>query len=257
MYKFTQDEVNNIIDSFKNKISIKTISKIFNCDRRVIKNCLASHGVRTDQKILFSENQINEIIDKHTNERLSPGKIAVFYNVTSPTISKILKEKGVFIKNITPFRIALNERRNIFSNENCKYILNSFLDKTKTIKQLSLEFKCSTWMIRNFLKRSKIIFRKHTHNKNYFENIDTPNKAYFLGLFYADLTVRKYSFRMKHAAKDLYIIESFKRDINSTHPIILDIHEKETQQNQYEMRICCKKTVNDLIKLGCYPNKSL
>lgn len=54
-------------------------------------------------------------------------------------------------------------------------------------------------------------------DQNYFENIDTPDKAYFLGLLYADGYITGNKVKIK--LKDKEILESFKSKIKSDHKL--------------------------------------
>ena len=66
--------------------------------------------------------------------------------------------------------------------------------------------------------------RKHRFNTEYFDNIDSENKAYFLGLLYADgnnithNTTEGLSISLKE--EDGYILESLKEQIKSDYPLI-------------------------------------
>ncbi len=98
--------------------------------------------------------------------------------------------------------------------------------------------------------------RKHYFNESYFEKIDTPNKAYFLGLIYADGWVGKGYFGIALQEEDGYIIEEFKKDVEYSGPILF-IDKGEGRKFQKRIEICSKKMIRDLFKLGVYRNKSL
>jgi Mor family transcriptional regulator len=60
-----------------------------------------------------------------------------------------------------------------------------------SIKKLSKKYKFDERTIANCLKRNNIEIKEltnqiYTINENYFDVIDSEDKAYFLGLFYAD-----------------------------------------------------------------------
>lgn len=104
----------------------------------------------------------------------------------------------------------------------------------------------------------------YSYNKDFFEKIDTEEKAYWLGFLYADGNVSSDSssrknnrISLKLSKKDKEHLKKFKRDINSNHPIkeqttILNNKEFET----VHIRICGDKLKQDLIRLGCTPNKT-
>ena len=93
--------------------------------------------------------------------------------------------------------------------------------------------------------------RKYNFNYNYFENIDTPNKTYYLGWALTDGNVSNTQYRIRLQKEDIDILEKFSKDINSNYPI----YDRNNYQNK-ELVLSHKKVVDDLYKLGCYPNKT-
>jgi hypothetical protein len=93
-------------------------------------------------------------------------------------------------------------------------------------------------------------------NENYFSDIDTEYKAYFLGLIITDGCVysknNKQSFvSITLQEKDSYILEEFKSDIKSNKKIVSD------NRGTYSISIISNSIVNDLNKYGVIDNKSL
>lgn len=99
--------------------------------------------------------------------------------------------------------------------------------------------------------------QKHLFNQNIFKTIDTEEKAYWLGFLYADGYICNRNDGGKHielalAEYDFEHLLKFKEFMNATN----DIQYKESA-NAYRICIYSKELVNDLINLGCIPNKSL
>lgn len=106
--------------------------------------------------------------------------------------------------------------------------------------------------------------RKYKFNEFYFKEINTPEKAYFLGLLYADgsISEKKNGCSLKLKEEDKYIIETFKKELNLQKPLYyrkseLIIGTKYIGKPQYKLEINSKPFIEDLIRLGCTPNKSL
>lgn len=110
--------------------------------------------------------------------------------------------------------------------------------------------------------------RKYQLNENFFESIDSQEKAYWLGFLYADGYVSKRNGKLSESKggsieltlkkEDTYHIANFLCDIECNCPI-LD-KEIELNGNKYfasRVNINSIKIVNNLIKLGCTQNKSL
>lgn len=101
--------------------------------------------------------------------------------------------------------------------------------------------------------------RKYTLNEEYFEKIDNPNKAYFLGLLYADGNVfmpeGRVSINIEQS--DGYILQSLLNDVGSNMSIKLRTFNKPNHRPQNNISLSSKKLSEQLIKLGCVPRKSL
>lgn len=94
---------------------------------------------------------------------------------------------------------------------------------------------------------------------DYFEKIDTPQKAYWLGFICADGYIGKDYCRVSILTKDLEILEKFKRDIKSGHKISEIIqHDKRTGKTykEYSIQVTNKKFARHLEKHGITPNKT-
>lgn len=94
-------------------------------------------------------------------------------------------------------------------------------------------------------------------NENYFNNIDTPNKAYILGWIISDgyVNTNKLIFNIK----DLEILELIKTELESEHKISkTSSFDKRTNKTYegYSLQICSKKLIKSLNKLGIYQAKS-
>nr|DAH00694.1 MAG TPA: endonuclease [Crassvirales sp.] len=100
---------------------------------------------------------------------------------------------------------------------------------------------------RDYSKRRKSSREKLYVDESYFKSIDTEDKAYFLGLMYADGSVSKNTFYLK--LKDEDIIQEFKKYLKAETNI-------KIINNQYSLTICRQSMCNDLINQGCYINKT-
>ena len=105
---------------------------------------------------------------------------------------------------------------------------------------------------------SKLYFVDDT----YFEKINSEDKAYFLGLMYADGNINPNRIKISLQENDKDILEKFKETINYSGPLIFrkggDRNDSwGIRKNQYILQIANQKISKDLNNLGCVPNKSL
>jgi hypothetical protein len=132
---------------------------------------------------------------------------------------------------------------------------------------LSEKYNICTWSIGNVLRKNNIKsrIRKHNCNEDYFEKIDSNEKAYWLGLLFADGYVRKRKqFNGKHKQGgtvgislkngDEYLLEKLIIDLGSTYKLTKQIKDEFLS---YKLEVNSSKMDDDLINLGCIPNKSL
>lgn len=100
--------------------------------------------------------------------------------------------------------------------------------------------------------------KKYQVNENYFREIDTPEKAYFLGLLFSDGNNNEKTgvVRISLQEEDSYILDTFNKYIyQNDRPLY------HTEIKGYKSSSClaiCNRTIsNDLKILGCVGNKSL
>lgn len=127
-------------------------------------------------------------------------------------------------------------------NDNC--------DTTIETAKLSNE---SEWKDTGKIKERKR--RKYSKiNLNYFEDIDTDEKAYFLGLLASDGNISKYSIRISLQEKDGYILEKYSNRIVGENCIKLYKTNHGTTTSNF--RVTSRKMVSDISKWGILPNKT-
>lgn len=96
---------------------------------------------------------------------------------------------------------------------------------------------------------------KYTLKSNYFEKIDEFTKAYILGFIFSDGSMRS---KIKHITikiTDIDLLESIKNEIGYNGKLYEELREPK-YKNIKRLTICNAQMYNDLIKLGCLPNKT-
>jgi len=98
--------------------------------------------------------------------------------------------------------------------------------------------------------------RKYTLNEEYFNVIDSSDKAYFLGFLMADgyNNEKRGVIELSCAEKDKEILDKLNNLINSNKPIRF-VESKDVRS--YRIDWCSKKLSNELLKYGCMQTKSL
>lgn len=116
---------------------------------------------------------------------------------------------------------------------------------TKRLKKAGVEVN------RDYKKRRNNRTNKYKFDINYFEEINSNEKAYFLGLMYSDGSVTKNMAYLK--LKDEEIIIKFKESLKAEQPIF---HRSYDKYYSYQLIISSQKFCQDLINLGCFINKT-
>lgn len=146
-------------------------------------------------------------------------------------------------------------------------IIDKYLNQGYTTKMLTEEYNCNKSSIQRLLNKHGVSLRnsRYAFDQDFFENIDTEHKAYWLGFMYADgyvsSTRNAVSIRIK--ADDKYILEQLVIDLKSNIPVNIYTSTKPLPRSgklntltYAEVMICNGKIKSDLIKHGCIENKS-
>lgn len=108
--------------------------------------------------------------------------------------------------------------------------------------------------------------RRHKVNEHFFDNIDTEEKAYWLGFLMADGCVyhgsdkNSYRLQINLAASDIDCLERFNKALSSDYTIrIVDVQNRKTNKvhTAAQLKINCTALCKKLIKHGVVPRKSL
>lgn len=150
-------------------------------------------------------------------------------------------------------------------NKNNDKIVKEYIATNISCCDLSKKYGLSESGMSSLLKRNNVKIRqiqgicnkKYSVNQNYFEKIDSEDKAYFLGLLYADGCNNKEGFILSLQERDGKILEILKEKIKYSGPIKFRKKAKEGWQNQLSISVYGVKISKDLNKLGCGPKKSL
>lgn len=96
---------------------------------------------------------------------------------------------------------------------------------------------------------------RYTLDEHYFDEIDTPNKAYFLGLIAADGFIGGNNFSIYSIDKE--ILNFFKKEIKFPGELTEGHGNFENSKTGFYLRFSSKQIVSSLKKHGIYTNKSL
>ena len=158
-----------------------------------------------------------------------------------------------------------------FTIEQEKEIINKY-NSGESLAKIGKIFLCSPTTVKNILKEYNIQTRnlsearrnylEYTIDENVFENIDSPDKAYWLGVMYSDgyICKKKYtnSFGLTVSEKDFEWVEKFKTFLHYNGEIkVYKGTSALSKGNKYaRLLIGNNKIVSDLEKLGVVEHKT-
>lgn len=141
-------------------------------------------------------------------------------------------------------------------------LINCYIEENITCTELAKRFRLKRQSVIYRLKKSGIQIRqlqgrRFNLNHNYFNIIDTEEKAYFLGFLYAD----GYNYEKENVVSiklqkdDKEILEKFKDMLRSELKIYFQ--KGVGRKDSYSLSVRSEKLSKDLSKLGCFQRKSL
>lgn len=136
-----------------------------------------------------------------------------------------------------------------------------------SISKISCMFNVSCRVIRRVLKENEIVirdchdYRKYACNQHYFDSIDSPNKAYIMGLLLSDgnNNIDTHKFTITLQDRDKQVLEDIKSELNIDCPLLYrNLKDKNPNwHDSYTLVVNSKYMSDRLNELGMIPNKSL
>jgi intein-encoded DNA endonuclease-like protein len=126
-------------------------------------------------------------------------------------------------------------------------------------RKIADQLKCSESTITkrlvksNIIKRTNSVYRKRKFNDHFFDEINSEEKAYWLGFLYADGCIQNRQTGQKLvslAVKDKEVIDKFIQSIEGD-------FETKTYTDVHVVHLTSSIMFDALVKHGCIPRKSL
>ena len=202
-------------------------------------------------KIKIPESEYDNIINLY-KQGLSQQEIADIYNIHRDTVKRIFNKCG----------ISRKDKPDIFNNLEKEDIVSLYINGETTIS-IAEKYNVSDETIRRWLNILGIKRRsaKYHVNQNYFDVIDDQNKAYILGLLYADgyNNVKNHCVSITLQEKDKHILESISNLVESDRPLRFVNNSKKNQNwsDCYQLMLTNEHLSKTLENYGVIQAKSL
>lgn len=217
------------------------------------------------KKLILSEDQINQIIELYKSG-LSYVRIQDETGIDANKVKRTLKEYNVQLR---PHKVGDEIRRSFTPEEETEIVrlYNSGVGVTTITKM----FKCSPIPTRNLLKKNGVKLRnaeeaheyqKKGINEHYFDEIDNQDKAYILGLLFADgsncicvANKKEYKIGITLKIDDIHILEKIRNKIGIEKDI--KIYQRKSDTREYaRIELKNKHMSLRLEELGIVQNKT-
>ena len=200
----------------------------------------------------------------------SKEKDKLFYRfVNGETIDELAKDLGLgwsatyqLIAGRFPCVVELSNQQKL---EICK-MYNDGMSCPKIGEYFKISHKLVGKILdENGIARKRNGIRKYTLNEQYFDQIDTPNKAYILGLLYADgnNNIGKSTVRIQLQEGDKDILEKISKEVDTDRPLkYIDCSDRiygnnYVSKNMFSFEIFSRHVCKMLDYYGMKENKSL
>lgn len=247
-------DLKDVVMRYENGELPKEIGKTYDCSATAVRNFIKKHTKIRLSKNLTKEEQ-NKVIKLYLSH-IPLLEICKECNITDVTIFRTLKARNV----------KIHQKTYKLSEELQRQVLNRYAEIPGKTSQIAKEFNVSNNSIINVLKKNgvteygsafKASLYSDSVNINYFDKLDSPIKAYILGLFYADGNVSGNTSVISLNEKDKYILEKIKKEIKLKKELVFRGKRKQNHSDNYALEIYSSQFGKTLINLGCLERKSL
>lgn len=169
------------------------------------------------------------------------------YSISNKGVEKVLREANLYD---TKFPDTTDEQ---------KQLMNQLYKSGLSSRAVAEKMNLSKTTVLEYLDeaREPSSFRIYSVNEDYFENIDNQEKAYWLGLLYADgyNSEERGYVRFGQAKKDKELVYKFKNILEAEHPVVFNERHGKVQ-DFYQISVSSVKLSKDLARHGCMQNKT-
>jgi intein-encoded DNA endonuclease-like protein len=246
MPQLTKKQINNVVREYQNGLTTTNLGLKYNCTRSTIRSYLMKRNC-FKHKPNFSQKEIDNIIKLYLQYK-SIKKVTEHVKVDPSRLRTLLKKSC----NEYPLTNWTKEQENQ---------VKELYTQNKTATEISKLMNIKPTTIIYFLRKINLYknpgVRKYTCNFNYFETIDTEEKAYWLGFIAADGNINRNVLHIGIQSSDINHLEKFKKSINATNPIVTKSYiDRGKILSLSRIDIVYKKIKTDLIDKNITPNKS-
>lgn len=229
------------------------------------------HGSIKERKTSILQNNIpvkNEVCRISDSEEINRKQVMINLFTSGDSLIQIAEKVGLSYYTVKAYLWKWGCRRNKYVSLEDKQQIKNLYEEGLSTRKISAIIGKSANTVQKVLKRESRIRnisdakRKYHVNHDYFSEIDSEDKAYFLGFFYADgynyRNPRDTSITLTLAEKDISVLECLRSKICPEKPFYINYRNQRNPnwQNSVSLKINSKQLSDDLAKWGCTQAKT-
>lgn len=262
VYNFSQEQIQDIINMYTSYISTTDIMKKYNMRNTAIYRLLRKYNIPLHSRRDIQELSLKDIDGMVSlyQQGVTQQDIAERFGISVYRLRKILKDNsnsGYVRKSGNKFVTLCN-----FSEEDVLDIVYKYSSGISA-EQIAVQYNVSDDTIIKKLRELGIEIRNRIYrlDEEYFDVIDNQNKAYILGLLYADgcNNTQTRSVILSLQEEDSHILYQIRDELHSDQPIkTIKNHDKnEKWKNMCKIEINSRHMSETLERCGVVRAKSL
>lgn len=191
-------------------------------------------------------------------------KVIFDYKSNILTLKDIAKNNKISINTAKKILLVNNIKLKDFKIKNVikKNIINDYINGVNN-RDISKKYNLHRSTIQSILLNNNIELRKQNEtsrkykllDEHFFNNIDTEEKAYILGLLYADGNIRHNGFELTLMEDDKELLNKISK-IFYNKTILYYRKSRNKSKPQYRLFVTSKIIKNDLVSHGCVSAKT-
>lgn len=260
----SEDQRSELVRDYQSGMSYKELSKKYSIGSTTARSIVVKSGVET--RVAYnsttgrkcSPEKEQEIITAYQSG-LSFQKVADLHEVSPDNVRLTLIRYDIPIRTWSE---ASAKRKLSFEDED---VICQKYRSGMTMAALGAEYSVDDTTILGVLRRKDEASRKTKENQynldeHFFDQIDTEEKAYFLGMLYADGNVARDqpSIKLSLQECDKYLVERLNSLVTSDRPIKMRTYdENPNHQRQFGLEMYSHHMKETLVSYGMVPAKSL
>lgn len=206
------------------------------------------------RKIEFTNEQTNDIIEMY-KKYVTVTDITKKYNVNKKVIYNLLREND----------IELHGEKRVLNSAQVSDVINMYING-HALQDIANKYGVNRWTIKYCLQENEIdlrdraeSIRRYNIDENFFDEIDTPEKAYVIGLLWSDGCNKtdRGTVTLKLQEEDRHILEDIKKLIRTDRPLYFYKKTNDSHHSMYSLEITNKHISDMLDTLGMKSAKSL